>query len=1157
MSGPTGGTGTAQTGGTGTAQAGGPGTAQETAARLLRRIGGGGAVTVDLDTTVTAPEERRWEGLPGALVAGDPRLDRDAPYAVLGGPGTGKTSLIVDTAVSFLRAGGRADELMVVTPSKESAAAVRTAVVDRLRAEDSYATSGSPVRSVHSWAFSILTTVESEQHGPLPRLMSGAEHDAQIRELLRGHVADNRGDWPDEIRPALPLTGFARQLRDLLLRAAERGLGPDDLEELGRRHDRPMWTAAASFLREYRQVQELSGTTNLNASELLHTALAALRADDARERTDVSSPAVARWRDSLRLVLVDDAHNLDPAAGEFIDLFLRPGVTAVVTGDPDQCVFHFRGADEQFLTRHAATGDHRVTLSRSHRLTAGPAAAVRRLQERLPASGAAATSLRVPLTGVAGEREAGGDGDRPAVGGAAPAGIAVHRAPTVTAERLVVTDHVRRAHVVDEVPWSRIAVIVRSVADIPALRRTLLSHGVPVTVDPTSVVLAEQQLVSVLLLALEALLRPLTTAEVQRLVESPLGGADPVMVRRLERSVARAVLGTGMRAMECVSRIVLREATPTEEQQWTRFFGPREQGVLDRIRAVVDAGRDAHRAGGSVETVLWKVWQAADLSASLQQQALRGGTLGSQADRDLDAVMSLFDLAGDIVERNPNVSLRTFVEDVRAQELPTGGRDRRGVAPDAVEILPAHAAAGREWDVVVVAGVQEDSWPAGLTVGGLFGQVELVDALDRGIEPGAPVARAAGALQEERRLFLLAVSRARHSTLVTATGTSTDDADVPSRFLREIEESGAVQGTGAEDTGDGEDTAAGQADAGGGAGSEGTASTTGAPTSVAGEGDDAALPRVLAVEPLVAELRDAVCDPDRPGHERDAAARCLGRFAGAGVHGADPDDWWGVLPPSTTAPVVPEGTPVRLSPSAIDRLSTCGFTAFIESVRSDDAPTEPMLVGQFIHALAEAFADGLDVDTAHRLVETVIPELVDAPPAVVGHRVETWRQGVTRLHTWITARGGADVEVAVEQALEQDIGQTARGYRVVLAGRADRLETGPDGTLVIDFKTGTAVTKQQAEDSAQLASYQLLVTDGGGTAAGAVLVYPGKDTKTMTVRRQSAATPERVEEFRASLLDLADTMIGPEFTAAADGGPGAGDTASLSPATTQGRQVVE
>ncbi|MGV0378255.1 DAK2 domain-containing protein, partial [Corynebacterium bovis] len=43
------------------------------------------------------------------------------------------------------------------------------------------------------------------------------------------------------------------------------------------------------------------------------------------------------------------------------------------------------------------------------------------------------------------------------------------------------------------------------------------------------------------------------------------------------------------------------------------------------------------------------------------------------------------------------------------------------------------------------AGVQEDSWPAGLTVGGLFGQVELVDALDRGIEPGAPVARAAGA----------------------------------------------------------------------------------------------------------------------------------------------------------------------------------------------------------------------------------------------------------------------------------------------------------------------------------------------------------------------------------------------------------------------------
>jgi superfamily I DNA/RNA helicase/RecB family exonuclease len=1102
-------------------------------AELRRRIGSSGTVDVRLDTgqdPAGAGPARRWDGLAGALVSGDPRLDHRLPYSVLGGPGTGKTSLLVDTVVNFLDSGGTADEVMVVAPSKEAAAALRDQITDVLRTRDTYATTGTMVRSVHSWAFAYLRAVAQEdQTGRTaqPRLMTGAEHDLQIRTLLRGHAEDGTGQWPADIRPALPLVGFARQLRDLLLRAAERGVGAADLSELGARHHEPMWSAAGDFLREYGQIQALSATNNLNASELLHTTLAML--DDHPEVFD-------GHRGRIRLVLVDDAHNLDPASGRFISRFMVPGVRSLVAGDPDQCVFHFRGADETFLTGVAAVEDRRIVLSRSHRLPGDLVRAVNVLESRLPAH---PTRVMLRDGGPAGPE--GPDGlEGPDDGRAA---LAVRRSPSRTADTLTVTDEIRRAHVIDGVAWDDIAVIVRSTADIPVLRRALLSHGVPVKVDPTSVVLADQPLVRVILLALDALVRPLGGPEMQQLIESPIGGADPVMLRRVERAVAPVLTGTGMRAMDAVTAIVTGQATAEERERWTARFGPREHQVVERVSRVIEAGRVALEQKTStspVEAVLWAVWQAADLSTSLQVQALRGGTLGSQADRDLDAVMSLFDLAGDVVERTPTATLETFLEDVRSQELPTGGRDRRGVRPDAVEILPAHAAAGQEWDVVVVAGVQEDSWPAGPTVGGLFGQQELVDLVDRGIPPEIPVSRAAAALSEERRLFLLAVSRARLRTLVTAVDAAGDDTSVPSRFLDEIEGVAAADAAGSDAAADAE-TAAEAAEA------------TVAP----------ALPRVLALEPLIAELRDVVCDENRAGHERDAAAHNLARLAEAGVYGADPDQWWGVAPPSTTGPAVapPRGAAapaVRISPTTLETLDDgCDTVAFLRGL-TGGASTEAMKVGILIHAVAEGFATGLDYDDARAIVAAAVPYLVDGPAWTAAPLAESCLTAVDRLHTWILEREGLGRTVEVERTLERTIGTTDGGLPIVLAGRTDRVETDADGrATVVDFKTGrTAKTKKEAAESRQLAAYQLLV-DGepGMTPDGAMLVYPRRETSTVTVLQQAAMGPDELEEFRALAVDAAARVTGPVFQATAEDCESS-DYACLCPACRAGEQVI-
>lgn len=1118
-------------------------------AELRRRIGSADEVRVRLDTGTRGedgdgaggPAEsapaRTWEGLAGALVTGDARIDTAAPYAVLGGPGTGKTSLLLDTLLAYLRDGGDPAGVMVVTPSKEAATELRGRLTELLRDDPDYAATGTPVRSVHSWAFALLRAVAQRRGEPLPRLMTGADHDLRIRELLRGQAEDGTGRWPDRIRPALPLVGFARQLRDLLLRASERGIGADRLTQLGERYGLDMWVGAGDFLHEYGQVERLSGSHSLNASDLLHRTL------DELNGSEDGAAVVGAQRRRVRLLLVDDAHNLDPASAELVRSFAVPGVRTLVAGDPDQCVFHFRGADEEFLTAVAADPAHRVVLSRSHRLGASAVTAVNRLERRLPAA-----PTRVPL-------RADGAMDGTAAAENTP-DLEIRRSPSETAQRLVVTDAVRRARVLDGVAWDRIAVVVRSTGEIPALRRALLSHGVPVKVDPTSVVLAEQPLVAALLLALDALSRPLTLAEMQRLVESPIGGADPVMLRRMERAAAPVVAGTGLRAMEAVGLVVTGRADPHEAERWTSRFGPREKEILGRIKRVTDAGRAALDAGGSVEAVLWEVWQATGLSTRLQTQALRGGTLGSQADRDLDAVMSLFDIAGDLVERTPAISLTTFLDGVRSQELPTGGRDRRGVRPDAVEILPAHAAAGREWEVVVVAGVQEDSWPAGPTVGGLFGQQELVDLIDRGIDPAVPVSRAAAALAEERRLFLLAVSRATRRTVVTAVASAGDEASVPSRFLDEIRAADVSDSSGAAD-------AVGTAD-----------EPLPHPTEAAVD----ALPRVLAVEPLVAELRDAVCDPRRPGHERRAAADNLARLAAAGIYGAAPDTWWGTAGPSSRGPAVAhrrgdEKPTLRISPTLLEALgagtagarpggdAACDLQSFLDRLRSVPT-TEPMKVGTMIHAVAEGFAAGLTLEEARTTVTAVVPWLVDGPEWTAAPLTTSCLDAVERLHDWLAERAGNGRTVEVEKKLEHVIGHTppdddGTTMPVVLAGRADRLETAADGaTTVIDFKTGKhAKTKEEAAVSPQLSSYQLLMSlEPERRADGAMLVYPRVETATVKTLQQGRLSDADLEEFRQVALAAAGRVAGPGFTAT-DGCEGT-EYACLCPACRAGEQVV-
>ena len=164
------------------------------------------------------------------------------------------------------------------------------------------------------------------------------------------------------------------------------------------------------------------------------------------------------------------------------------------------------------------------------------------------------------------------------------------------------------------------------------------------------------------------------------------------------------------------------------------------------------------------------------------------------ADRDLDAVLVLFDAAARFTDRLPGARTEVFLDHVLAQDLPADTIAPTADRGAAVRLLTAHAAKGLEWDLVAVAGVQEGIWPDLRLRGSLLGSERLVDVLAGRSAGGAAVANVVGQtsalLDEERRLFHVAISRARHRLLVSAVASAAvggdDHEEQPSRFLHEL-----------------------------------------------------------------------------------------------------------------------------------------------------------------------------------------------------------------------------------------------------------------------------------------------------------------------------------------------------------------------------------
>ncbi|MGO1599683.1 MAG: PD-(D/E)XK nuclease family protein, partial [Brachybacterium sp.] len=774
------------------------------------------------------------------------------------------------------------------------------------------------------------------------------------------------------------------------------------------------------------------------------------------------------------------------------------GARVLVCSCPDAAVDTFRGAlpDAADRLREALPRPvGSIVLTGAHGQAPGLTAAVDALRGRLPLAGAPAEARR-PRASRAGA-------------------LVTLRAQDPLDEARLIGSALRDLHHREQVGYDQMAVVCRSGAAVADLADLLARTGLPVRIphrpQPLREVPAIADLLTILEIGLAPPTAPLDARAATDLLRGPFGDADTLRLRRIRRLLL-AAHRTAEPDSETTSEQLLARALVDEDVPGLPVPDARDRAAapVHRVRDMIAAVR-AHR-DADAQLVLWQAWDASRLAGGWRRAALGAaedvdGARSRLAASRLDALLELFAAAERLTDRRPGAGALDLVEQVRSQAVVEDTLAPAAAARGRIAVLTPAQLAGEHRDTVVLARLQEGAWPDLRLRSTLFGAAEL--SLRAGARHGAELPLEADALRalqreqviaDELRLAVSALARARQRVLVTAIQ---DEQNEPSALFDACED--LTEHARSVDPVE-------------------------PPSPVeppAGDTEPWIDLETLRRDPgpapdarrLVAALRRRLREED-PAGARDAALalEALGR---AGAPGTDPARWYH-QEPSSSEPLHEDDTPIRLSPSALERAVDCPQSWLMERAGGTRSGGPAQLIGTALHHLAQIHPSGPPggeqdlLEELHTLLRTV--------PGT-----ETWsgRRRVRRAEDAARLLAehlrSAGEPLAVEAPFEMTLG------RVQLRGSIDRIEGDATGLRVVDLKSGRAAkSAAKAEEDLQLAAYQAAVREGaleeqlGADAPerlnGAELVYVGTGGKKAAVRTQGALTRAEDPEWFDDLV---------------------------------------
>ncbi|MEZ7898251.1 MAG: PD-(D/E)XK nuclease family protein [Flaviflexus sp.] len=971
-----------------------------------------------------------------------------------GASGTGKTAVLLDAASQIIE---RGESLVLLAAGRKAADDLRT----QLTLNHGKLPANVQVRTAQAWAFSILQTYAADRGRHTPELITGPTQDSIITELLT--VVGQGIAWPSELdEDVMRLPGFRAELRDLLTRSAELGLSGEDLQALGREQGEQIWVAAGQPMDQYENSLALedatapggTGADRFDHARLVHQAARLLTSPEA---WGSGSMPTYQW------VLIDDYQNATLATAALLSAVHdiqpgdRNGARLILTADPDTAVEGFRGGIAHLpgLARGSKPGTGLgagvVTLKERHR----GGEKLSELQNRLVD--------RISVAGLASHR-------RPKPGTQADS-LKVLTFPGTDQEYSGIARLIRRAHVRDNLACDDVAIITRSRGTHIEIERVLRDAGVRVRPAARNEPLRFTPIVRALMDVMkEGVSGDLTDAELLALISSPLIGLDPARKRQLSHRIT--VWGEENESSSPVRDIL---ANVPEGAEWA--------GPLKKLDEILEATRDAVTSNKNAEEVLWAAWQATDLADGLREQALSNGTTSRAANAILDAVMQLFRIAQRLVDRDARTSAAQLLDELESQDIAEDSIARTG-KESGVHLLTPAMALGQEFELVIVADLNDGTWPNMKVRDGLFGAGRIAELyLDR-LTDGVSGLRSV--VDDELRMLAFSVARSKRDLVLTAVDSEETSR---SRFIDLVVDEENIEHV-----------------------------------------ESSKLS--MSIPGVVGRLRSALTDPALAINDvdRELAADILASlptWTERHLAGVATSEWIPSLEPSDMRPW--ESTK-RISPSNAEAIMQCTLKWFAQRIGlSNMEATQNFDRGNIIHELAETYPDG-DSTQIWNAFEEKWPEYSVA--FTEGYERELERNDmvtmVEALIAYLSAHPGADVEKQL----------TYQTDHFTVSGRVDRVEPTPDGPIIADLKTGkTKPSDKDTKENAQLRIYQWMYEkETGVPTAGAKLVLVRyqdgrKKTGYPLLRNQKPLEESDEQAVEEMLKEVATKMGGIDITA--------------------------
>ena len=983
-------------------------------------------------------------------------LPLDTITPVFGSPGSGKTTALVSRFLALTAKGLEPAQIVVIAATRESANTLR----DQLALEYQGATPGPLAKTLTSLAFSILAAAAKQDGKKAPVLVSGSEQDQLLKEVLT-ELDSNL--WPKHLDSTVrSLTGFRTELRDLISACLEHGISPDELTELGKAQGLPEWIASASCYASYLKKLEVSDLARYDSASLLRSAAKAL---ESLEQFPIELA-------KLSTILVDDAQELTPAAAELLFQLTRFGAGLTLLGDPDVATLGFRVANPKTMTelceRIGARSDQRIEP-----IFLEPTHAIRR-----PEISAALAKISSSIDAARAGRQRKGL-NPPEAAKSSEEGMQVRVFRSESEELSFVAGELRRRHLFDQVPWSKMAVVARSRPALEKLALTLSAESVPVQVVGSATSLRDDhssgQLLSLAKVCLSD--EPVGIELATELLTSELGGLDQLGILRLKRSLRKQA-----EDYEGSSDQLLVDAF-ANPNSLSLIRSPEARKAEKLVRLMETTKELGNQAGSTAEAVLWKIVSETGVLKRWELLSRGVSEISIQAGRNLDSILSLFAAAARFADRFPSALAIEFIQDQLEREIPEDSLALNNRSGEYVALLTPSGLIGKRFDTVVLPGLSEGVWPNLKPRSSLLG-ANVLDALVTGeISQARELKRSE--LPGELRMLNKAAGACGQLLILSAT--DKEDQQL-SQFLPLVHGSYPQI--------------------------------------------ESHVAKTYTLRSLVGQLRRELASGKSLNPEQ--AALGLARLAAAGVPGASPRSWYGLLPVSTTEPLTDlENQQLQIRPSQLDNFLQCPLHWFIET-HGGSAGSFQASLGSLIHEVLEV-SDSSDLAELEKLklsrwnsLEFEAEWLEDLGKRQAARMLANLAEYLKQFES-----DGGQV-LAKEQNFNFELGN------ISVRGQVDRIEQLADGNIVIvDLKTGKqAATAADTLVNPQLALYQMAVLEGGfqeldsidpKQLAGAKLLIVGGAK--FAERKQPAMDADESARFKKLLLDCSEGMSKSVFVA--------------------------